>query len=224
MLNHLYSYFIFLFHPFVIHENLRLKREGQLFGQVKFYQTNTAYYSFVPLSLSEIILYSWPFSMIKAFYTFVGMHAGITSLKFIQDETQFSSSLLSFITFSEQKIVIFTTIFNVILFPLSAWAFAKIWKIIIEFFTILFKSENNNPQALDQVVNLALGSYTFWMLPILGGLLKFICFHLYLFAGLTRNLQLTVVQSLFVLFSPLLFLSIFFMVIASSVLMLFSVV
>lgn len=163
------------------------------------------------LNFTEILSVSWIFFLIKCLYTLFFLNLG----KFILNQVQISGDQMG-----NPKALIFFTLLQAIFFPLGFYLFAKFWEKIIAFFTTIF-----NPNALDvefvsgQVVLVALSAHTFLLIPILGSVIFFIAFFIYLFAGLKYNLGFRTLPAILTILSPFflvgfLFLLIIFLIIS----------
>lgn len=101
----------------------------------------------------------------------------------------------------QQKIFLFSTLFKVIFFPLSAWVFVKFWRVVITVFAGLFDKDLEGVELEDSIAAALVGNF-FLIVPIFGDFLKFISQVIYLYFGLRYNMKFSFVQSFFILLSP----------------------
>jgi len=148
---------------------------------------------------------------VSAIYSLVFLHLGLQLSESLIESGYFPGINLS--SLFQKKIMLMGLLFEVVFFPLTAWVYVKFWRIIISFFGSIFDKDIDET-ALDDVVNNSLVGNFFLIIPVFGKLLKQISSVLYIFFGVKHNLRFTTIQSVIVVFSPLLFVAIFMLFIA----------
>lgn len=195
-------YFQSLFRPFALQEVLRHERLSQD-GQTIFSLAPVA--SKKKLSFIDAMSLSWVMVLIKAIYAMIALLIGVYWLGILGDEGRYLGGL-KFWGAKAQTVTIFMIIFDVILFPLTIWFYAKFWGVVIRFFGQLFDVEGDLNEMSEQIVNHSLSSHLFLVIPIFGEMVKHLAGLTLIYAGLKKNMQLSTLQSLMVLVSPLMLL------------------
>ena len=207
-MNEIFSHYINCFlHPFQAQETLR---------SVRLYNHDVK--KLAPLELvenreeklvendfgvtwNESLIVSWFFSLLQLFYVLLGMLLGLEVF------TSYSSeeSLLSpFLLDAHFKKMIYILLFQGVLFPISFWITATFWSLIIKSFAKIFeKSDGASQEVAEEIVSTSLASHAFLIIPILGPFLFKAATLIYIFAGLRRNLEMSVLQSFIIILCPL---------------------
>lgn len=175
-------------------DELEKIREARLFEIVKEEDRRG-----VNLRFSDFTLASWPFVLIYGLYSLAQIHIGIM-LSAEMAKEGFLPAIFSSSEF-QQKIFLFSTLFKVIFFPLSAWVFVKFWRVVITVFAGLFDKDLEGVELEDSIAAALVGNF-FLIVPIFGDFLKFISQVIYLYFGLRYNMKFSFVQSFFILLSP----------------------
>lgn len=197
------QYIKYLLYPKLVNSNIANHRaeldkikEARLFEIVKEESDRG-----VHLKFADFTLASWPFVFIYGLYSLLQIHVGIALAGHLAQEGYlpaiFSSSKF------QQKAFLFSTLFKVVFFPLSAWVFVKFWRIVINLFANLFDKDLKDIE-LEDAISAALVGNFFLIIPIFGDFLRFISQVIYLYFGLRYNMQFSLMQSAFIIISPLL--------------------
>ncbi len=209
----IYNYIDCLLHPVRNHQAIYTRRtelermkKGRLFALVDDQFKEKFNLDFVSYALT-----SWLFVFVSAIYSLVFLHLGLQLSESLIESGYFPGINLS--SLFQKKIMLMGLLFEVVFFPLTAWVYVKFWRIIISFFGSIFDKDIDET-ALDDVVNNSLVGNFFLIIPVFGKLLKQISSVLYIFFGVKHNLRFTTIQSVIVVFSPLLFVAIFMLFIA----------
>ena len=228
MLDVFYNYFYTFLHPFKQHEFLRKSRETTLESGTKpnlriadlsdIESEDDGHMGFI-----EIMSVSWMLMMVRTIYSVISIYLGLITYNYMSDETGFANLLLPEFTFTTQKIVLFIVLLEAIFYPVILWLYTKFWGVLIKFFANLFEFEGDIQKVSDEIVNYSLVSNMFLMIPIFGELGKHFSSIIYLFAGLRKNMQLTSLQSVIVLASPMFLLLLFIFLIIIYAIMIFSI-
>ncbi|MFG1486075.1 hypothetical protein ABMA79_07520 [Halobacteriovorax sp. HFRX-2_2] len=197
------QYIKYLLYPKLVNSNIaehRLEieriKEARLFEIVKEESERG-----INLKFADFALASWPFVFIYGLYSLAQIHIGI-NLAGKMAEDGFLPAVFSSSEF-QQKLFLFSTLFKVVFFPLSAWVFVKFWRLIITIFASLFDKDLKDIELEDVIAGALVGNF-FLIIPIFGDFLKFISQAIYLYFGLRYNLRFSFVQSFFILMSPIL--------------------
>ncbi len=177
-------------------EEIEKIKEARLFEIVKDEKERGLHLKFTDFTLA-----SWPFVFIYGLYSLLQIHVGI-ALAGRMAEEGYLPAIFSSNEF-QQKLFLFSTLFKVVFFPLSAWVFVKFWRVIINLFAGLFDKDIEGIELEDAIAAALVGNF-FLIIPIFGEFLKFISQVIYLYFGLRYNLRFSFVQSFFILVSPLL--------------------
>ncbi|AYF43680.1 MULTISPECIES: hypothetical protein [Halobacteriovorax] len=196
------QYIKYLLYPKLVNSNiashreeLEKIREARLFEIVKDESRRG-----VQLKFTDFTLASWPFVLIYGLYSLVQIHIGIL-LSAQMAKEGFLPAIFSSSEF-QQKAFLFSTLFKVVFFPLSAWVFVKFWRVVISLFAGLFDKDLEGVNLEDTIAASLVGNF-FLIIPIFGDFLKFVSQVVYLYFGLRYNLRFSFVQSFFILLSPL---------------------
>ena len=158
----------------------------------------------VGVSWFDSLLVSWFFNILQIFYILLGMLLGLEIFESFSSE----NSLLSpFLLDANIKKIILLLFFQGVLFPVSFWITSTFWSLLIKSFAKIFeKDEGDMQEVADEIISTSLTSHAFLIIPILGqGLFK-VGTLIYLFAGLRKNLGMSVLQSFIVILCPLILL------------------
>ncbi len=211
-----------LLHPIYTHSNRAEERQryetmkkNRLFSVVGEEYNTREMPDFVSL-----VLIAWLFFMLYSFYSlaFAVFGANVSYEK----ANYVISSLIGASEF-QRKFFIISLLGNVVFFPLSAWVYVRLWKLLISFCTKLFDKDYEQ-ETIDEVVNFSLVSNFFLIIPILGSFLQFLSSTFYIFIGLRYNLRLSSTQSLMIVASPLVLIGLLLLSIALYVLLIINLI
>ena len=198
------QYFNSFFHPFQTQALLRERREllkeqksQQIFHLVDEKEERPE--EDLGLSFVEVLSVTWLFSLFRAFYAIVTIYLGYEAFLWANGE----DSYLLPMQISTSKLNVFFLVLQIVFFPLALWIYSKFWVNIIKLFANLFGYENDVEEISNEIVNNSLTAHTFLIIPIFGEVIQHLGGLVYIFAGLRRNLQMSVLQSVVVLISPL---------------------
>lgn len=202
------SYLLCFIHPFKVNKYLEEGRENNyLHSEVKdglYIYPSTKKLLLPRPTLLEFTAIAWIFSMIKAFYGLGAMSFGYFVMKWLALKISIPSVYLFGEAFSYNKFMIFFVLLEMVLFPLGAFVYIKVWELIIRFFINLYEIKlADEEKATSEILSLSLASNLFYIFPIFGELAKHIASLIYIFAGLRSGLGMSVLQSLIVVISPL---------------------
>ena len=153
----------------------------------------------VGVNFFEALSVSWVMAVFKAAYALLAVAWGVHLFHLYYDAPFDISNLLD----ANQKIIIFSILLKVVLFPLHLWIYYKVWLYSIKFFASIADLKEYSEEVGSQVISNALTAHTFLLIPVFGDAIFHGAFMIYLYAGLRRNLGLSIVQSLVVLIIPL---------------------
>jgi hypothetical protein len=154
------------------------------------------------ITWNESLLISWFFSILQLFYVLLGMLLGLEVFSsYSAEDTLLSPFLLD----ANFKKILYLMLFQGVLFPVSFWISSTFWSLLIKSFARLFEKDEENMQNVTEgIVATSLTSHAFLIIPVLGQFLFKVTTLIYIFAGLRRNLNLSVLQSFLVILCPLL--------------------
>lgn len=155
------------------------------------------------ITFEQSLSISWLFVIFNTVYSLIGMLMGLNLYESVSLPGQIIPLGQTYLGFT----TIFFVILRVVFFPLIFWFYGKFWVNIIKIFGNLYEKEGENEDYLDEVaeeiVTHAFTSHTFLVIPIVGLFLHRVANIIYLFGGLRRNLNLSVMQALLVILCPL---------------------
>jgi len=199
-----YSYFMMLIHPFKTHEMLRQQRMAiREHSTVIPFSVADEKYNLIQLKREEVICFSWIMEIISAIYTIMSINLGISALHFINTGSSFNSWLAFQLYYSGQITNIAITLLFVVLFPVTAWIYIKVWEMIVVFFMKLFEYDELDELGAIDVVTSTLSSNILLLIPLFGSVLAKLYQILLFFAGLKSNLGMNTQQSILVLMAPI---------------------
>jgi hypothetical protein len=137
---------------------------------------------------------------IKAIYGIVALYTGLAGAQYLSESGNIA---IMGSDLTKYQWTIITLILNVVLFPLFILIYTRFWIAIVKFFGNIFNKTYQLDAIASETVNHALVSYTFYLIPIFGPIIQAIAFIIYLYAGLKNNLQLSLLQSIVVIITPL---------------------
>ncbi len=121
---------------------------------------------------------------------------------------------------------VFPLVIQMIFFPLIFLGYGFIIKKITLFFIDMYSLPINSYQNKDRVaeamVSLAMSTHLLFLIPLFGAVLQPFAFVLYFFIGLQKNLEMSAIQSIVVLLSPLFLLGLLLLFFAMFVVLLFN--
>lgn len=208
------NYVLAFLHPFKNQEELRqLRTNGtelagarslRLAGEllVDEVPTNFEIEETVTLKFDEILGVSWFFAAIEGFYAILALHLGQVFFQSWSAPNDLALLLPVDTTLYTQRVLLTAALAKVTFFPIIFWFYAKFWKVLIKFFAGLFQIEGNLNKISDQIVNQSMTSHLMLAIPIFGKMLRHLAGLLHLFAGLRNNMQMTVLQSVVIILSP----------------------
>lgn len=186
ILNHHYQrYFYTLFHP---QENLK----GSL------------------LTINEAIVLSWPFVI-------VGVITNTVFTMFLTIEI-FDEHSFSFFPFLERGSLVtwpillglFWSLWAIMLFPIRAYLYAYVLKLVLGFYQRITKSYSQDPSMAMDLVASSMSSNVFKIVPAMGDLVQSLAQFLCLFKGVRERLKVSSLATGCILLTPALLMLLFF--------------
>lgn len=170
----------------------------------------------ISLKFLDMLGVSWIFIAIEGFYAVLALHLGQMFFQSWTSPEEIALLLPIDTTLYTQRALLTATLAKVAFFPIIFWFYATFWKVLIKFFANLFQVEGNIPRITDQIVHQSLSAHLMLAIPVFGKMLRHLLGLVHIFAGLRENMRMTVLQSLVVILSPAIMLtmiSAFFMVV-----------
>ncbi len=204
------AYFQSFLHPFEVQESLRRLRMNRaqkaelLPFRLVVGQNAPAEKAAAPeeMNFFEVLCVSWLMAMIQAAWVCIAICVGWLWFRDSFADS-YAFSLLEGTLFKQQQGILLVLLFKVVLFPLNFWAMAQVWPYCLRLFGRLIGRKDGLEEGSKQVVNHALSAHAFLLVPIFGSGLFAIAFLIYLYAGLTRNLEWPPLQAGAALLAPL---------------------
>lgn len=207
----LYSYVLSFLHPFKNQKGLHeLRMRGEELAGVR--SLRLAEGDQVPTALEleeksvlkfeEILGVSWFFAVIEGFYAILTIHMGQVFFQNLSSPNEIALFLPVDTAMYTQRALLTAALAKVTFFPIVFWAYSKLWKILIQFFANLFQVDGNLNKMTDQVVNQSMTSDLMLAIPIFGRMLRHLFGLVHIFAGLRENMRMSVLQSVVVILSP----------------------
>ncbi len=208
--NLFHNYFSAFLHPFKNQEELRrLREEAQELSGTRHLRladsdipTTDELVERQTLRSEEILSISWIFAAIEALYGVFTIYLGNMFFQSWDSPQELALLLPLNTTLYTQKALLSATLGKVVFFPLIFWVWAGSWRILIQFFANLFQVEGDVYKMSRQVVQQSMTSHVLLAIPIFGRMLRHLAGFVHLFAGLRRNMQMSVLQSVIVIVSP----------------------
>ncbi|OUR98488.1 hypothetical protein A9Q84_03500 [Halobacteriovorax marinus] len=205
------DYILTFLHPFKTHEFLRESRENLkdkfkdtplvIASEDQVIDESTSDVS--GLNFVEVLSISWIMAIVNGVYSIGFIYFGYMTSDVLSESESLSFLISSTFQFETQKILISWSILQVVLFPVTLWFYAKVWMVIIKFFGNLFEFDGDVEEVTVQIVNHSMVTSLFLIVPIFGEMVRHFSSIVYLFAGLRKNMELSTLQSLIVVASPL---------------------
>lgn len=203
-----YNYFSYLLHPIKYHTDSAFRRmeyervkKSRLFALVGEEQKSSN-----PSDFVSFVTVSWFFNILYAAYSLAFIHLGLALSSNLSEMGYLPGLAVS--SLFQKKITLIVLLFEVVLFPLSAWVYIKFWKIVITFFKNIFDKEIEE-ETIDEVLTNSLVGNFFLIIPVIGKMIKQVASVFYIFLGLKHNIRFSAMQSLIVIVSPLILVALF---------------
>ena len=207
----LYNFFIRFLHPFKAYTFLSKEEKHRHIRAVMDMdkdkdKNKDSFQRLSPSNFVEVTSISWALVIIQAIISLLAMNFGFHAFKMLGGFESLSIPMLSV-----QNSSFLFLLANIVFFPLFSWIYVRFWSFFINFFLSLYNLKRDD-ETVAEVIYSSFSANTFLLVPVFGPFCRGLAMLFFLFAGLKCHLQMTVSQSLFVLFSPILFFFIFFMV------------
>lgn len=155
------------------------------------------------ISYFEVLGISWALHFVYTFYSVFAIYLGVQAYDYFSTSKDFTHLMLNSFSFSFQKISLFVQLGTVILYPLAFHFSYKFWIYLLNFYTQIFSSNEEQKDNVTDIVNSMYTSNIFLVLPIIGALLSFFAQVLILYGGVSKKLNFTKTQAFLVLLTPL---------------------
>lgn len=204
-----YQYMMAFLHPFQVQEQLRtMKITSPLISDT----------SLRGINIYEGIAISWLFYIVYSFYSLITLIIGLHA------HNDFGNDLVRLLDLNlvQHSYTMVKTGIAIALFPLTSWIWVRLWGIIITSFARIFRIEDHSIDTIsDEITRNALASNCLLIIPVFGGFASHVGSLIMIYAGLRRNLDMPVGQSIIVLLVPLIviLLLIFLMILSLSMLL-----
>ena len=176
----------------------------------------------------ELMGISWALHFIYAFYSILAVYLGIKSYEYLSQSQDFSHLLFESMNITFQKLSLFFTLAQAIVYPfLFQFAF-KFWFFILKFYSDVFEVEieqnslSTNEEKIQELIASFFSANLFLIIPIFGSVLSVMTQGYFLFIGTRAKLGFTRTQAFLVLMTPLFLIFLVMILIASYVTLLFT--
>jgi hypothetical protein len=208
MRDYFYTYFYSFLHPFKFHAFLRQEREKQgpegeiqnilpLFVEETPPDQETAQ-KLCPMDTAEIICVTWLFHLVYAIYSIAAIGLGFYAWSYFNDSEDSIFDLAEQFHIQQHSLILTTLMFAVFI-PAFDWLALQIWRWIIKLFAGLYdlreKLGERMEESIKEVANYSLCSNAFLLIPVFGKMLQRLGQVFFLFAGLKKNMGMTIAQS-----------------------------
>jgi hypothetical protein len=171
---------------------------------------------------------SWALHFVYAFYTVFAVFLGVKSYEYLSQSQDFSHLLFEAMNISFQKLNLFFTLAQAIVYPFLFQFAVKFWVFILKFYSEVFEAENEQNSAsvieekIQELIASLFSANLFLIIPIFGSVLSFMTQAYFLFIGTRKKLGFTRTQAFLVLMTPLFIGFMITILIASYMTLLFS--
>jgi hypothetical protein len=184
---YLSTYTQYLIHPFRSHELLLEENE-----------------SIKNISLSESIGLSWIFVVLNGVVRILLINfVLILFMNLFSDESTLSRVFESDDGFIGFYFLIFSTILDVIFYPLFMLFFVQFWSFILRIFGSLLNIEDTD-ERVEKIMVVTMSSQILSVIPIFGGIAQKFAALILMFAGIKKQLEASTLLTLCILSFPLL--------------------
>lgn len=183
------TFFQYFVHPFYAHRMMQLDPSSD--QNLKFY---------------ESVCFSWVFKIIEGIgRIFLMFIIAFSITQFLEESDPIFQSFMDEGRFNGFYLLVITTIFEVLFFPLMVMLFVKIWEYVLKFYGFLLK-EKWTQERVQSIFSITLASNIYLIIPVFGKSVQSVASMFYFYGGLRNQLGMTRSLSLCVLFTPALLL------------------
>lgn len=188
LIDSLYTFFIYLVHPFRSHDFLLNSDSTFLPKKVGVYESLGASWAFVVINgLVRIWLINL---VLLSFYHFTSPGDGLIDQLYLGDGH------------AGYYFLILTTILDVIFYPLFVLFLIQLWEFIISFFGKLLAVEGDLSAKAQDIIAVSLSSHIFMIIPIFGSMAQKIASFILMYAGLRKQLSASPLLCVCILMTP----------------------
>ncbi|MFY7993552.1 MAG: hypothetical protein ACOVP4_09695 [Bacteriovoracaceae bacterium] len=187
------TYLLPVVHPFRIHRHFHMNlplpgREGERIGA---------------LNLSEALLFSWIFAVLKGLMRIVLINIVIQSFISFQSENfPFFEMVAQEAGLTTYYFLLFSAMLDIVFFPILTMVTTEFWNWVIRLFANLMDFQGDREEVAHQITVTALSSYVFFLIPLIGELIQAFMYYIMLYAGLRENLRASRSLAFVILISP----------------------
>ncbi len=161
------------------------------------------------LGLSQVILLSWPFVIIKFFIEFVLTYFFLDQMArgmLLEGDYKNLYQLVSGASIKYGFFLIFISSFlTMLFFPIWGFIAYVFWKVILNFYFWALKIDDNGGKLTDEIVCAGFSGYVFYLIPMIGEFCTTVARLVVLFLALRRRLDISALAAFFILLTPPLF-------------------
>ncbi len=188
------TYLLPIVHPFRIHRHFHMNsplpgREGETVGA---------------LNLSEALLFSWIFAVLKGLMRIVLINIFIQSFIALQsDSFPFFEIVAQEAGLTTYYFLLFSAMLDIMFFPIITMVTTEFWNWVIRQFAKAMNFEGDQEEVAHQITVTALSSYIFFLIPLVGEVIQAVMYYLMLYAGLRENLRASKSLAVVILVAPI---------------------
>lgn len=158
------------------------------------------------INLTEGILLSWPFVIIKFLLDFLLTYFFLDQIAknlILEGDFENLYNMFSTKSISSGYFLLFASSFvSMILFPLWAFFAYLFWKMILNFYFWALKIEDKNGKLTDEIVCAGFSGYIFYLVPVIGEVCTSLARLVVLFIAMRRRLDISALAAFFILLTP----------------------
>jgi hypothetical protein len=186
-----FTYINYLIHPFRSHEALS--------------SSNLPEKDFITedISLYESLGFSWLFVVLNAFFRLVIISFILLVFVNVMDPANdLMSHFYSGDRYTGFYFIIFSTLLDVVFFPLVTLFIIQFWDFVIRGYAYLLGDEGDVDLKTNQVLSVALSSNALLIVPFFGAMVQRIAQFVQMYAGLRVQFKFSPMATLCILFTP----------------------
>ncbi len=155
------------------------------------------------LNLSEALLFSWIFAVLKGLMRIVLINIVIQSFISFQSENfPFFEMVAQEAGLTTYYFLLFSAMLDIVFFPILTMVTTEFWNWVIRLFANLMDFQGDREEVAHQITVTALSSYVFFLIPLIGELIQAFMYYIMLYAGLRENLRASRSLAFVILISP----------------------
>lgn len=179
------------------------------------------------LTYEETLGLSWIFHFIYAFYTLFACWLSVVITHRLIENHPTIKLISTSLTISLQKVILFSTIVEVILYPFLFHLGYRFLRFILNFYQEIFlgtESDSKKREKSESITKSLFLANIFLLIPVFGNLLSFLAQIFLLYKSLVKKLNFTNLQAFVVLMTPLFIIFLVLVLLISYLIFIFSLI